>query len=460
MTKQDVLFPPRIPQVNEHDDKLWNWARNSSLGVRDNLQVAHSESELQTLVSGCNGIVRAIGNRMSAGRMLALEDKDSLLIDVSPLSGLISHTSTSATFGGGTSLHEVFKTLTQMGRMLHASPGVISAQSLAGAISTGTHGQGLHQSSLSDDALAIRFVDAWGCVHEWQHTHPQFGALQVGLGTLGIITAVTLRTRSDATFTCFKQATSAQNLEQDILCWNYGWAYSKAWWFPDEDKVHVWNSRQASEEEHHAWLANHQNLVMQEKTSSAMNHTIDNTLNHMRNDTHITDNNGKPFRTVTRFKDFSDVTGDIYQVFCRGIATPQINIEIGVPLADAPQIISLIKTWHARERPHLHYPIILRATGPGKGWLSPAYGSDTLFFGFVVYYAADGSLAPAGLEFLSRVERLLAQHGGRPHWGKYFHPELYEWQTRYPRWAEFQTLRRELDPAGKFSNVFCREILK
>jgi hypothetical protein len=58
----------------------------------------------------------------------------------------------------------------------------------------------------------------------------------------------------------------------------------------------------------------------------------------MRNDTRIVDENGKPFRTVTRFKDFSDVIGDIYQVFCRGIATPQINIEIGVPMDRAPAL--------------------------------------------------------------------------------------------------------------------------
>ncbi|BDH45275.1 FAD-binding protein [Salmonella enterica subsp. enterica serovar Choleraesuis] len=460
MTRQDVLFPPRNPSLHDSETQIWNWAANSRLAPRSSLQVASSIEQVQELVAACPGKVRVAGNRMSAGRMLSLDNQQDILLDITPLSGLLSSTTDSVTFGGGTHLHEVFEVLTSMGRMLNASPGVIAAQTLAGAISTGTHGQGLSQSSLADEALAISFVDAAGELHEWRRDHHQFAALQLGLGTLGVICAVTLRTRPATTFTCFKQATSAQNLGDDILRWNHEWQFSKCWWFPDENKVHAWNARETTAAEHDIWLAGHRQLIEQKQTNSAMNRTVDNTLSHMRRDTRIVDDNGKPFRTVTRFKDFSDVIGDIYQVFCRGIATPQINIEIGVPLADAPEIIDKIRHWHQSARPHLHYPIILRATGSSDAWLSPAQGQPTLFFGFVVYYAADGSLSPSGLEFLRAVEKLLAECGGRPHWGKYFQPQLYDWQRLYPYWASFSETRLELDPHGKFSNDFCADLLK
>ena len=148
------------------------------------------------------------------------------------------------------------------------------------------------------------------------------------------------------------------------------------------------------------------------------------------------------------------VTGDVYQVFMRGIATPQINVEIGVPLERAAAVVQELRDWYDRTNPHLHYPIILRATGPSRAWLSPSHGQDTLYFGFVVYYAEDGSLSTEGAEFLVEVEKLLAAHGGRPHWGKYFDPDLYDWAALYPRFEEFAAVRDALDPERVFLNAF------
>jgi len=243
------------------------------------------------------------------------------------------------------------------------------------------------------------------------------------------------------------------------VAWNQQWTFSKAWWFVDENKVHAWNAREAHDDERQAWRDNHGDLLMLEETSDQMNVAVENTLQNMRNDTRIVDENGKPFRTVTRFKDFSDVIGDVYQVFCRGIATPQINIEIGVPMDRAPALITRIREWHTREQPHMHYPIILRCTGPSGAWLSPSWQQPTCFFGFVVYYAEDGSLSEEGLAFLRAVETLLASEGGKPHWGKYFDASLYDWPALYPQLPAFKEVRQALDPQGKFLNDFMAELL-
>ena len=71
------------------------------------------------------------------------------------------------------------------------------------------------------------------------------------------------------------------------------------------------------------------------------------------------------------------------------------------------------------------------------------------FFGFVVYYAEDGSLSEDGLEFLRAAEELLAAFGGRPHWGKYFDEERYDWRALYPRWDDFLAVRDALDPRSR-----------
>lgn len=453
MTRENTGYPLREPQPDA-DGKVWNWAQNATLGDKNAVSAPETEAELQALIAASQGKIRMMGSKMSPGRMLELIEQGDTLLDLRHLRGLLAITDDSATFAGGTPLHEVYEILSGVGRMLPASPGVIASQSLAGALATGTHGQGLQQSSIADEALSIRMVLADGSIQEFDRDHSWFGAVQLGLGSLGVVTQVTLRTQPSLVYTCFKNAVTADTLEQDLIDWNKNYALSKAWWFPEENQVHVWAAREATPEEEECYHDNNDDLVVQKETSDAMNETIEQTLVHMRSDTKIVDEQGKPFRTVTRFKDFSDVTGDVYQVFCRGIATPQINVEIAIPLARVGKVIAKIKSWHADTQPHMHYPVILRCTGASSSWLNPSYGQESCFFGFVVYYAEDGTLSEEGVSFLRAVEEVLAAEGGRPHWGKYFEAPLYDWPTLYPRWGDFVEVRSELDPQHKFENAF------
>ncbi|WP_414148528.1 D-arabinono-1,4-lactone oxidase [Erwinia sp. BNK-24-b] len=458
MARHNPGYPRRKPDIEE--GKIVNWAQNATLADSRAVSAPQTEEELCRLVAASTGKIRVMGSKMSPGRMLKLTAEGDTLLDLRHLRGLIAMDDNSATFGGSTPMHEIYEILTAEGKMLPSSPGVIASQTLAGALATGTHGQGLQQSSIADEALSIRMVLADGSVMNFDRSHPDFHAVQLGMGVLGIVTQVTLRTTASLIYTCFKNAVSGDTLEQDLLDWNHNYALSKAWWFPNENQVHVWAAREANSEEIAQYQANNHDLVKQEETSDAMNETIEQTLEHMRSDTKIVDENGKPFRTVTRFKDFSDVTGDVYQVFCRGIATPQINVEIGIPLARAGEVIRKIKDWHSETQPHMHYPIILRCTGPSESWLSPSYGADTCFFGFVVYYAEDGSLSEEGVSFLQAVEKILAAEGGRPHWGKYFDEALYNWPEIYPQWQAFRQAREILDPQQKFTNAFTAELFE
>ncbi|MCW2809891.1 MAG: FAD-dependent oxidoreductase [Friedmanniella sp.] len=454
MEREQIAYPRRQPDRVGEDVRLRNWAGNATLAPAGSISAPRTEMELQSLVRTSEGGIKMIGSRMSPGRMLELAAHGDTLLDLSALTGLIETTEDTATFAGATPLEAVYAELSARGRMLPSSPGVIASQTLAGALATGTHGQGLQQSCIADAATRVRMVLADGSVAEFDHDHPWFPAVRLGLGLLGVITRVTLRTVASPVYTCLKNAVSADTLEVDLENWNRDYPLSKSWWFPDENLVHVWVAREATGAEVERYRGNDGQLVEHDVTSDVLNQTIDQTLTQMRNDTKIVDEHGKPFRTVTRFKDFTDVTGDIYQVFCRGIATPQINVEIAIPLAQAGGLVKKIKDWHAETRPRMHYPIILRCTGPSDSWLSPAYGQDTCFFGFVVYYAEDGSLNAEGVSFLRAVEQVLAAEGGRPHWGKYFDEALYDWPVLYPEWEAFRQVREALDPQHRFDNAF------
>jgi len=460
LSRDASLYPLRQTQREPHDNTLWNWAQNAPIGTQQQVKRPANEAALQQLLRDTHNTVRVIGKTYSPGRMLAVHPDD-LLLDLSAFTGLLRSDAHSVTFAGATPLEQIYSTLTDMDRMLASSPGVISVQTLAGAMATGTHGQGLQQSSIADEAEQIRLVLSDGSIRELSRGDDDFAAALVSLGTLGIVTEVTLRTQPFRIFTCHKNAVSADNLESDLLRWNEDYALSKAWWFVDDNIMHVWNAHQASYDEIQRYeQSGHEVVEHADEGDDSLNDTIEQTLEHMHRDTQIHGKGGKQFRTVTRFRDFTDVTGDIYQLFCRGIAVPQINVEIGVPLARTPAIISKIKRWYAENRPHMHYPIILRCTGASSAWLSPAFDQPTCFFGFVVYYADDGSLSEAGLHFLSEVEKLLAEEGGRPHWGKYYDASLYHWRDLYPHWDRFRALREQLDPHHRFSNDYTAALFE
>jgi FAD/FMN-containing dehydrogenase len=60
--------------------------------------------------------------------------------------------------------------------------------------------------------------------------------------------------------------------------------------------------------------------------------------------------------------------------------------------------------------------------------------------------------------YFRAAEAIFRAHGGRPHWGKMHSLSARELAPLYPRWEEFQRLRRQLDPNGLFRNAFTRRL--
>ena len=74
--------------------------------------------------------------------------------------------------------------------------GDIDAQTVAGAIATGTHGTGARHRGLADQVRALELVTADGAVRTCSPSENAevFAAARVGLGALGVLVSVTLQT--------------------------------------------------------------------------------------------------------------------------------------------------------------------------------------------------------------------------------------------------------------------------
>ena len=98
------------------------------------------------------------------------------------------------------------------------------------------------------------------------------------------------------------------------------------------------------------------------------------------------------------------------------------------------------------------FPIEYRYVAGDDLWLSPFSGGARASIAVHQYAKQD----PRPLFRLA--EPILLRWGGRPHWGKIFDPELAKVHELYPNWERWQTVRRRLDPGGKFLNPFLAKV--
>ncbi|AUU23296.1 FAD-binding protein [Aeromonas caviae] len=445
---------------------LFNWSRTNPLGALDQVWRPTTRDELQQLLREYpERKLRLIGSGLSFEPIHSVyaEGSQALLVDLHHLRGQLDKTADTVTYLAGTPLDTVYADLIAMDRMLPASPGVIGIQTLGGALSTGTHGQGLHQSALCDAVAALTVMLASGDIIRVDRTDPRFGAFVMGMGMLGILLDVTLNTVPNRIMRCTKFTTDYPFLLEHNERLNREHAFVKSWWFAWTGESHIWLVDPASDDEVARYRAGgSEPLVlegdMDERTNLALNATIDATLQKMARDTKDEARAGEHFETVRRFKDASDLVGNVYQILCKGIPAPQINCEVAVPLERMGEALEILQAWQEANPGVLHYPFILRCTGPSVAWLSAAHGKSVCWIGFLVYLAADGTFVGGSMEQMRELQQLLVPLGGIPHFGKHLAMDLYDFPALLPRWHDFLALKRELDPHGRFENRWLGDL--
>ncbi len=445
---------------------LFNWSRTNPLGALDQVWRPTTRDELQQLLREYpERKLRLIGSGLSFEPIHSVyaEGSQALLVDLHHLRGQLDKTADTVTYLAGTPLDTVYADLIAMDRMLPASPGVIGIQTLGGALSTGTHGQGLHQSALCDAVAALTVMLASGDIIRVDRTDPRFGAFVMGMGMLGILLDVTLNTVPNRIMRCTKFTTDYPFLLEHNERLNREHAFVKSWWFAWTGESHIWLVDPASDDEVARYRAGgSEPLVlegdMDERMNLALNATIDATLQKMARDTKDEARAGEHFETVRRFKDASDLVGNVYQILCKGIPAPQINCEVAVPLERMGEALEILQAWQEANPGVLHYPFILRCTGPSVAWLSAAHDKSVCWIGFLVYLAADGTFVGGSMEQMRELQQLLVSLGGIPHFGKHLAMDLYDFPALLPRWHDFLALKRELDPHGRFENRWLGDL--
>lgn len=324
--------------------------------------------------------------------------------------------------------------------------GSIAEQSLAGAVSTATHGSGINHQILASQIQRFTIVRANGeaQVIDAELDKELFNTAIVSLGALGIITEMTLKAVPR-----YQMHEHSGLMDFDVVCdnvldWIQHHDHLKMWWFQHTDKMMVYRYNRTQEPVNDSRL---RQKLMDEWISVKGYRLM------------LWWANRKPERRkwvnrqiVNGMLPDVDRIERSYKVF--NVPEPPIHRETewAFDIRLTPTLLREYRDMVNAQDHLINFIQEIRFVKGDEYALSPCYGRDSVYVGA---YNADNR---GWDELLSDFEQLAVQHQGRPHWGKEFTVGAEYLRSGYPKWEAFIALRKQMDPDGRLSNAMMERL--
>jgi L-gulono-1,4-lactone dehydrogenase len=372
------------------------------------------------------------GTALTDGTLVLLRGMDRVL-DADPATGLVR-------VQAGITLHELSERLAGFGLALE-NLGDIDAQTLAGALATGTHGTGERLRNLSAAVVAMQLVTAGGEVREIDGGD-LLRAARVSVGALGIVTEVTLRCvpaftlrgvdapapLGEALATLDERAGRHRHFELYVFP-HARIALTRTNDVVDEPPRPRGRVRAYAED---ILLTNHALHAV-----CLAGRTVPRAIPRLN-------------RFATRAAGSSVRVDRSDRIFASPRLVRFTEMEHALPRPALPDALLAIKA--RAERHPVNFPIEVRFVAGDDALLSPACERDT------AYVAVHAFRGMPWEPYFRAVEEIADAHGGRPHWGKRHFQTAATLAPRYPGWERFAAARAELDPGGLFTNAYTDRI--
>ncbi|CAM5366504.1 D-arabinono-1,4-lactone oxidase [Streptomyces pilosus] len=389
--------------------------------------------------------VKAVGSGHSFTSIAAT---DGVLIRPDLLTGIrdIDREAGTVTVEAGTPLRRLNVALAREGLSL-TNMGDIMEQTVSGATSTGTHGTGRDSASIAAQIRGLELVTADGSVLTCsEKENPDvFAAARIGLGALGVVTAVTF-----AVEPVFLLTAREEPMPFDRVCAEFDQLHAENehfefYWFPHTGSTNTKrNNRSAGPErpvpQLKGWIEDEflSNGVFQ--VANWVGRAVPASIPA------IAQISSKALSART----YTDIP---YKVFTSPRRVRFVEMEYAVPREALVETLRELKTMIDRSRLRVSFPVEVRTAPSDDITLSTASGRDSAYIAVHMFKGTPYQ------RYFTAAERLFTAHEGRPHWGK-IHTRDAEYFSRvYPRFAEFTALRDRLDPERRFRNDYLRRIL-
>jgi L-gulono-1,4-lactone dehydrogenase len=373
---------------------------------------------------------------------------DGLMLDISGLSRVldVDRSSGLVRVEAGMVIGDLAEALVAEGLAME-NQGDIDRQTLAGAISTATHGTGARFQNLSAQVEAVELVLADGSVHECsaEADPDELAAARAGLGALGALYSVTLRTVPAYTI---RRVDHPEPVEEtlarldDLVDSNDHFEF---YVFPHTDTAILRESERTDEPPRPRKPMKEflQEVVLENWVVQA--YARIGRLAPSRIPSMARFLTGKVGRSVKVDRS--------HRVFASRRLVRFTEMEYGIPRGHGAEAVRRVLDLIEDRGMYVSFPIEVRFVAPDEVMLSPSHRRDTCYIAVHMYRGSEW--AP----YFRGVERIMDEYGGRPHWGKRHFQTAETLAPRYPRWSDFQRVRARLDPEGRFANPYTERVL-
>lgn len=367
-----------------------------------------------------------------------------------------------------------------------ANMGGYDGQTIAGVISTSTHGSGLGFGPIADDVRSLDIVASGGALYriepddgvtdpaayaqhraEWTLLQDDvaFNAARVGIGCLGVIYAVTLRVRPRF----YLREARSMSTWNEVRAQLQGGAL-----LGDNDHCEIYFNPYERDGAHRCLITTRNEVTREQYDSDP--HRARHLLAELLSSLPLTPRiinliqglwpSISPSMIDRALKTLAlrDYTNVSYRVFNVGAVNdlPAYSAEIGVPVdrrelhIQAVERIFEVAARHRELGNTFHSsPISLRFVHASDALMSMMHGRDTMMIELIMLTHTEG-----GFELLADYEEALYALGGRPHWGQVntLTGSKGLIDSMYPRFADWLSLHRRLNASGVFDSPFSKRL--
>ena len=426
-----------------------NWAGTATAHPQ-RVHRPRSDAELAETVTRIAVDGRTVRPRGSGHSFSHIAATDSDTIDLSAWTGIVAaDTGTGrVTVRAGTTLRALNADLDRLGLAM-TNLGDIDAQTIAGAISTGTHGTGARYGGISTQVAELELVLADGSVTRCSsRRRPDlFAAARVGLGALGVISTVTLM--CEPAFALDAREYPAP-LGQVLEGFDESAAdndHFEFYWFPYGSKALVKCNNRLPVGSTTAPLSRFRQFVDYEVVENAafgalcrIGRAVPRSVRPL----------GRAASSVLSARAYSDVS---YRVFVTHRAVRFVESEFAVPREALHGVLAELRALVPKLHDPVAFPVEVRVAAADDIWLSTAYRRDT------AYVAVHQFVGMPYRKYFAEFAAIAGAAGGRPHWGKMHDLDAVSLRERYPRFDDFLRVRKEVDPTGVFTNDYLDRVL-
>jgi L-gulonolactone oxidase len=324
--------------------------------------------------------------------------------------------------------------------------GDIAYQTIAGAISTSTHGTGAKFTGIANQVVALRVVLADSSIVECSaNVNAQlFSCARVGLGALGLISTVTLKVVSAFNLAVIEEPMRVDDVLQNLDLHVDSNDHFEFFWVP-----------------HTGWALtkrnNRNNLPVE--PMSKMSHWYSKTL--MENYAFgavcmlgkarpsLIPKLAKALPSSGR-NEYSDAS---HKVFASKRIIKFYEMEYAIPREACAEALNRVRRMVTDSGFFLNFPVEVRFTAPDEIPLSTASNRESAYIAVHIYKGMNY------VPYFKEVESIMNSYQGRPHWGKLHFQSAATLASRYPQWDVFQAVRNQVDPQRMFSNQYLETVL-